>query len=229
MDTGNNKQIFIDSPVVAPSILSADFVHLGEDVMKAVNAGAKFIHIDVMDGTFVPQISFGHPVIKSMRKLTDAVFDVHLMVGEPSRIIDGIAASGADIITVHAEACTHLDRTIGQIRDLGKKVGVSLNPATPLSVLDYVLEKVDMVLIMTVNPGFGGQSYIPYCDRKISELKKMITDRGLQVKIEVDGGVTQNNIRHIRECGADIFVGGSSVFNGPIEQNVKDLLAQAGD
>ena len=224
MDTGNNKQIFIDSPVVAPSILSADFVHLGEDVMKAVNAGAKFIHIDVMDGTFVPQISFGHPVIKSMRKLTDAVFDVHLMVGEPSRIIDGIAASGADIITVHAEACTHLDRTIGQIRDLGKKVGVSLNPATPLSVLDYVLEKVDMVLIMTVNPGFGGAKFIPQMTEKIRMCRAMIEKSGRDIDLEIDGGVKTSNLAELARAGANVFVAGSAVFNGSIAFNVDSFM-----
>lgn len=229
METENNRQIFPEEPVLAPSILSADFSHLGEDVMKAIGAGAQYVHIDVMDGMFVPEISFANPVIKSLRGVTDAVFDVHLMVEEPSRIIDGIAACGADIITVHAEACTHLDRTIQQIHGLGKKAGVSLNPATPLSVLEYVLEELDMVLIMSVNPGYGGQSYIPYCTRKVSELKKMITDRGLSVKIEVDGGVGLKNIRMVRDSGCDIFVAGSAVFKGSIEQNVKDLLAQIQD
>ena len=210
--------------ILSPSILSADFKTLGDDIKKADAAGAQWVHIDVMDGDFVPNISFGMPVIKSIRSATDKVFDVHLMVEEPGRFIDEFAACAADYITVHAEACTHLGRVIQQIKQKGCKVGVSLNPATSLSVLDYVLDDLDMVLIMSVNPGFGGQSYIEAMDQKIRDLRKMITDRGLDVDIQVDGGVTADNIAHIKDCGANVFVAGSAVFNGDIEQNIKNLF-----
>lgn len=210
--------------ILSPSILSADFKTLGDDIKKADAAGAQWVHIDVMDGDFVPNISFGMPVIKSIRSATDKVFDVHLMVEEPGRFIDEFAACEADYITVHAEACTHLGRVIQQIKQKGCKVGVSLNPATSLSVLDYVLDDLDMVLIMSVNPGFGGQSYIEAMDQKIRDLRKMITDRGLDVDIQVDGGVTADNIAHIKDCGANVFVAGSAVFNGDIEQNIKNLF-----
>lgn len=210
--------------ILAPSILSADFSKLGEEVTAAVHAGVRYIHIDVMDGMFVPQISFGNPVIKAIRPLTDAVFDVHLMVEEPGRYVEEFAEMGADIITVHAEACRHLDRVIGQIKDCGKRAAVALNPATPLCVLDYVLDKLDMVLIMTVNPGFGGQKYISYCDDKIRSLRKMINERGLHTLIEVDGGIKESNIQRIAACGADVFVCGSAVFGEHMEQNIKNIL-----
>lgn len=211
---------------LAPSILSADFSQLGKDTLEAVNAGSTFIHIDVMDGMFVPQISFGLPVIKSLRKITDAVFDVHLMIEEPGRYIKDFANAGADIITVHAESCTHLDRVIGQIKACNKKPAVALNPSTPLDVLEYVLDDLYMVLIMTVNPGFGGQSYISYCDRKIQELKEMIRKRNLSVLIEVDGGIKESNIARVSQLGVDVFVSGSGVFGGNITSNVKNLLAR---
>ncbi len=211
---------------LAPSILSADFTQLGKDTLEAVEAGAAFVHIDVMDGMYVPQISFGLPVIKSLRKVTDAVFDVHLMIEDPGRYIEDFANAGADIITVHAESCTHLDRVIGQIKDCGKKPAVALNPATPLSVLDYVLDDLYMVLIMTVNPGFGGQSYIPYCDKKIRQLKDMIKERDLQVLIEVDGGIKASNAAKMAELGVDVFVSGSGVFDGDIASNVKAILEE---
>lgn len=211
---------------LAPSILSADFTQLGKDTLEAVEAGAAFVHIDVMDGMYVPQISFGLPVIKSLRKVTDAVFDVHLMIEAPGRYIEDFANAGADIITVHAESCTHLDRVIGQIKDCGKKPAVALNPATPLSVLDYVLDDLYMVLIMTVNPGFGGQSYIPYCDKKIRQLKDMIKERDLQVLIEVDGGIKASNAAKMAELGVDVFVSGSGVFDGDIASNVKAILEE---
>ena len=185
---------------LSPSILSADFTSLGKDVKLALDAGADFVHIDVMDGMFVPQISFGLPVIKALRPLTDAVFDVHLMIEEPGRYIEEFAAAGADIICVHAEACRHLDRVIGQIRACGKKAAVSLNPATPLNVLDYVLPDLYMVLIMSVNPGFGGQKYIPYTDEKLAQMKAMIRERGLETLVEGDGGVNISNAAHIMEC-----------------------------
>lgn len=212
--------------ILAPSILSADFLNLGKDVMTAVEAGAQYIHIDVMDGMFVPQISFGTPVIKALRPLTDAIFDVHMMVEDPGRYVEEYAQLGADIITVHAEACTHLDRVIQQIKACGKKAAVSLNPSTPLCVLDYVLDGLDMVLLMTVNPGFGGQKYISYCDEKIRALRKMIDERGLSVKIQVDGGVNASNVKRLAECGVDIFVCGSAVFEGNITENMNNIMGQ---
>lgn len=212
--------------IISPSILSADFNHLGRDVKAVENSRAKWLHIDVMDGTYVPNISFGFPVIESIRKQTNLFFDVHLMIVHPEKYIQRFAEAGADLITVHAEACTHLDRTIQEIRQAGVKVGVALNPATPLSAIEYVLDKVDMILIMTVNPGYGGQKYIPYCDRKIHELRTLIKERGLDVDIQVDGGVTPDNIASIAECGANVFVAGSSVFIGDIDQNVDQLLGK---
>ena len=220
------KQVFITEPVLSPSILSADFWKLGDEITAAVNTGAKYIHVDVMDGIFVPQISFANPIITSLKTSinNNVILDVHLMVEEPDRMIESIASCGADIITVHMETCRHLDRTIGLIHSLGKKAGVALNPGTSLHTLDYILDQVDMVLIMTVNPGFGGQTYIPYCDKKIKDLRSIIKKRQLHTKIEVDGGVGMDNIQNVRKCGADIFVCGSAVFHGDIQKNVKELL-----
>lgn len=209
---------------LAPSILSANFAALGEDVKKAEAAGAEYLHIDVMDGHFVPSLSLGFPVIKSLRKMTDMVFDVHLMIDNPDNYIAEFAAAGADIITVHAEVCPHLNRTIASIKEKGVKAGVVLNPSTPLSALDYILEDLDMVLLMTVNPGFGGQKYIESCTRKIRELRQMITERGLDIDIEVDGGIKLTNVQKVLDAGANVIVAGSAVFEGDIEQNVKDFL-----
>ncbi len=210
--------------ILSPSILSADFSRLGEEVAACDRAGAEYIHIDVMDGSFVPNITFGAPVIKSIRKCTDKIFDVHLMVEEPGRFIDDFKAAGADIITVHAEACKHLDRTVTAIKEAGLKAGVALNPATPIWALDNIIEKTDMVLLMTVNPGFGGQKFIDYTLDKISELRDSIDESGLFVDIEVDGGVNRENIDDILEAGANIIVAGSSVFTGDIEENIKHFL-----
>ncbi len=210
--------------ILAPSILSANFAALGEDVKKVERAGAQYLHIDVMDGAFVPSLSLGFPVLQSIRKLTDMVFDVHLMICDPDRYIGEFAAAGADIITVHTEACPHLNRTIASIKEQGAKAGVVLNPATPLTELEYILEELDMVLLMTVNPGFGGQKYIESCTRKIRDLRKMITDRGLKTDIEVDGGIKLENVGKVLDAGANVIVAGSAVFGKDVEQNVKDFL-----
>lgn len=205
---------------LAPSILSADFSKLGEEISTIDKAGADYIHIDVMDGDFVPSISFGMPVIKSIRGCTDKVFDVHLMVKEPERYIGEFKQSGADIITVHAEACCHLNRTIEHIKASGCRAGVAINPATPLNTLEYVLEYTDMVLVMSVNPGFGGQKYIENSTRKVSELREMIERRNLKTDIEIDGGISHQNVSEVIEAGANVIVAGSAVFNGDAAKNI---------
>lgn len=207
---------------LAPSILSADFGILKEQLDTVKACGARAIHIDIMDGQFVPPISFGVPVIKSIRKYTDLIFDVHLMVEEPIRFIPDLKEAGADLVTVHAEACRHLDRTLQAVREAGMMNGVALNPATPLNVLDYVLDKTDMVLVMTVNPGYGGQNYLEGMTDKIRALREKLDRKGLtDLPIEVDGGIKAETIGKAREAGAEIFVAGSAVFKGSIEDNLR--------
>ena len=214
---------------LSPSLLSADFSKLGEHVRMIDEAGAQYVHIDVMDGMFVPSISFGLPVIKSIRGCSDRIFDVHLMIEQPERYIDAFVDAGADLITIHAEACTHLDRTIHAIKDRGILAGIALNPATPLSVLDYILPELDMVLLMSVNPGFGGQKYIPYVTQKVRDLRTMIEKTGKEIDIEVDGGVTLNNAQEILDAGANILVAGTAVFKGDIQENVAAFLEIMGE
>ena len=209
---------------LSPSILSADYTILGEQIRTMDEAGAQYVHIDVMDGQFVPSISIGLPVIKTIRKCTDRIFDVHLMIGEPIRYIEEFAEAGADIITVHAESCRHLDRTIDAIKEKGIIAGAALNPATPLSAIEYVLPKLDMVLVMTVNPGFGGQKLIPYTVDKVRDLRELVKKSGNKIDIEVDGGINLSNVQEVVDAGANIIVAGSAVFNGDIESNVKSFL-----
>ena len=197
---------------IAPSILSADFSRLGDEIRAIERGGADYVHIDVMDGHFVPNITIGPLVVDAVRRVTDLPLDVHLMIENPDRYIPDFVKAGADIVTVHQEAVPHLHRTVQLIHSLGKRAGVSINPATPVSTLDVILEELDLVLIMSVNPGFGGQGFIPACLPKIEELRSQIDRRGLAVELEVDGGVKTDNIGLIAGAGADVFVAGSAVF-----------------
>jgi ribulose-phosphate 3-epimerase len=213
---------------IAPSILSADFCRLGEEIKAVEAAGADYIHVDVMDGHFVPNITIGPLIVDAVRKITRLPLDVHLMIENPDRYIPDFAAAGADIIVVHAEASIHLHRSIQLIKSLGKKAGVSLNPATPLNYLEYVLADLDLVLLMTVNPGFGGQSFIEESLPKIKALRAMLDKRGLEAELEVDGGVKVDNIARISHAGADVFVAGSAVFgSSDYVSTIKALKAQA--
>ncbi len=209
-----------DKVLISPSILSADFARLGEGIQAIEAGGADWVHVDVMDGHFVPNLTIGPPVIKSLRKETALPFDVHLMIEEPDRYLQDYRNAGADIITVHQEACIHLHRTLSEIRKLGAKAGVSLNPATPVSSIENVLDELDLILIMSVNPGFGGQSFIPNSLDKIKAVREMIGER--PIFIEVDGGVTPKNAHNIKEAGANALVAGSAVFGSP---NIKDAIS----
>jgi len=206
--------------ILSPSILAADFGKLAEQIKITEENGAKYLHLDVMDGAFVPSISFGMPVIKSLRKYSSQVFDVHLMIENPERYLEDFKAAGADIITVHTEATKHLHRTVTRIRELGLKAGISLNPATPTSAIELVLSEIDMVLIMSVNPGFGGQKFIPFTLDKIRKLREMAPN----IDIEVDGGVNKDNVAELVKAGANVLVAGTAVFGGDIAENTKFMI-----
>lgn len=211
---------------IAPSILSADFTKLGEEIKAVEEAGADYIHIDVMDGHFVPNITVGPMIVKAVRRATDLPLDVHLMIENPQMYIDDFVKAGSDLITVHVETVTHLHRLLGVIRDAGVKAGAALNPATPLSSIEHVLNNMDMVVLMTVNPGFGGQSFIPEVLPKIEELKRMIGQKGIEVDIEVDGGINIDNIGQVAQAGANIFVAGNAIFGS---QNYTETISMMRD
>ncbi len=214
---------------IAPSLLAADFFDLSSQMKLLKEGNIKVLHLDVMDGMFVPSISFGMPVISSLRKSVDFFFDVHMMVENPERYIEDFYNSGADGITIHFEACKHIDRCISQIKSLGLRSGISINPATPVSFLENIVSEVDMVLIMSVNPGFGGQKFIPYSLDKIRELSKMREKKNPKLLIQVDGGVGIDNIKALSDAGVDEFVAGSSVFKGDILKNIKALNDALGE
>ena len=212
--------------ILSPSILAADFAVLGEQIKEADEAGAEYIHIDVMDGVFVPSISFGMPVITSIRKTTKKIFDVHLMIVEPERFVKEFAECGADSITFHIEATEDVDEIIDLIHDLGCKAGMSIKPRTPVEVVEKYLHKLDMLLVMTVEPGFGGQKYIPESTERIREIRRMADEQGLDLDIQVDGGITKDNVHVVLDAGANVIVAGSAVFQGNITENVKAIMAQ---
>ena len=208
---------YMKKPLLSPSLLSADFADLASAFKMIEKEGAGLVHVDVMDGQFVPQISYGQPVIQSVRRLTKIPFDVHLMVEKPELMVDSFAAAGADWITFHYEATVHIHRLVQQIHSLGKKAGISIVPSTPVHVLDEILSEVDLVLVMTVNPGFGGQSLIPSCVNKISQLADIRREKGYDFLISVDGGVNDKTVKSVVEAGADIVVSGSAFFNGSLK------------
>ena len=211
--------------IISPSILAADFNILGQQIKEVEKSGAKYLHIDVMDGMFVPSISFGMPVIRSIRKSTDLFFDVHLMIEEPLRYVEEFADCGADMITFHLEAAEgHVEETIDRIHALGCKAGLSVKPATPVSAVEPYVEKLDMILIMTVEPGFGGQKYIESSTEKIRQMRQILRGHGLETDIQVDGGITAGNVSLVKEAGANVIVAGSAVFKGDIIENVKRLM-----
>lgn len=216
---------------IAPSILSSDFARLGEDVARAEAGGADWIHVDVMDGHFVPNITIGPPVVKALRRVTELPLDVHLMIEAPERYLEPFADAGADYLTVHVEACVHLHRTVERIRELGVRPGVALNPATPLSALEEILPYVDLVLVMTVNPGFGGQQYIPTSTEKVARLRSELAARNLWgVELEVDGGISPKTAGDVTEAGATVLVAGAAVFNekASVADNIAALRQAAG-
>ena len=200
---------------IAPSILSADFSKLGDEIRSVEKAGADWIHVDVMDGHFVPNITIGPLIVEAARRITSLPLDVHLMIENPDRYIEDFAKAGADLISVQVEACIHLNRTIQMIKSMALRAGVVLNPSTPLATIEWILEDVDFVMIMSVNPGFGGQKFIPNSIDKIRALRKMIQDRGLSILIEIDGGVNEKTIKNVSDAGVDVFVAGSAIFKSP--------------
>lgn len=209
---------------IAPSLLSANFYNLQDDLERLKKSGIKYLHLDVMDGNFVPNISFGLPIIKSVRKNTDFILDCHLMIEKPERYLEDFKNAGADILTVHQEATIHLQRTLAEIRRLGMKAGVSLNPSTSEETLKYIMDDLDLILIMSVNPGFGGQSYIDAVNEKIKRVRKMIDESERDIILEVDGGVNKDNIKELEDLGVDLFVAGSAAFkNSEIEKNIGGL------
>ena len=217
---------FTRKNILSPSILAADFAILGEQIREASEAGAEYIHIDVMDGVFVPSISFGMPLIQSIRRVTDKVFDVHLMIVEPERYVKQFKECGADSITFHLEATEDADALIDQIHALGCRAGMSIKPKTPVEVVRKYLSKIDMLLVMTVEPGFGGQKYIPESTERIRRAREMADELGVNLDIQVDGGVGQDNVHVVLEAGANVVVSGSAVFHGDITDNVKRFTAQ---